>query len=162
MGGLPPCFAVTHHTESGGATPTAGILTHLKPLGNVGSATWWWGDNDRLHDAHCARRADGVRRVGRRVDSSRFARLDTPLSAQDVAEETNIPLSTVYRALDRLTDADLAERKIVIREDGNRVFRFVRATDELSVGAGGGELELAFDGDASADGHATPAPSASD
>jgi len=91
-----------------------------------------------------------------------FARLDTPLSAQDVAEATDIPLSTVYRALDRLTEADLAERKIVIRDDGNRVFRFVRATDELSVGAGGGELELAFDDTASADGHPTPAPSASD
>ena len=91
-----------------------------------------------------------------------FARLDTPLSAQDVAEETDIPLSTVYRALDRLTEADLAERKIVIRDDGNRVFRFVRATDELSVDAGGGELELAFDGTASADGHATPAPCSSD
>jgi DNA-binding transcriptional ArsR family regulator len=71
-----------------------------------------------------------------------FARLDTPLSAQDVSEESGIPLSTVYRALDRLEEADLAERKIVIRDDGNRVFRFVRATDELAVSAGGGELEL--------------------
>jgi hypothetical protein len=50
----------------------------------------------------------------------------------------------------------------VIREDGNRVFRFVRATDELSVGAGGGELELAFGDDTNADGRPTPAPSVSD
>lgn len=74
-----------------------------------------------------------------------FARLDTPLSAQDVADESGIPLSTVYRALDRLEDAALAERRIVIRDDGNRVFRFVRTTDELTLAAGGGTLELSTD-----------------
>ena len=84
-----------------------------------------------------------------------FSYLDQPRSAQEVAEQSDVPLSTVYRALDRLSDAGLAERKIVIREDGNRVFRFVRASDTLRVEAGGGDLSVS----APASG---PAPSASD
>ncbi len=74
-----------------------------------------------------------------------FGHLDTPLSAQHVADESGIPPSTVYRALDRLEDADLAERKIVIREDGNRVFRFVRSTDQLKLSVEDGGLELLTD-----------------
>lgn len=73
-----------------------------------------------------------------------FSYLDTPRSAQEVAEASDVPLSTVYRALDRLSDAGLAERKIVIREDGNRVFRFVRQSDTLRVSAGGGELDVSL------------------
>lgn len=84
-----------------------------------------------------------------------FSCLDTPRSAQEVAEESDVPLSTVYRALDRLSDAELAERKIVIREDGNRVFRFVRRADTLRVSAGGGELSVSSV-------HAGPTPEASD
>ncbi|MFB6243384.1 MAG: helix-turn-helix domain-containing protein [Halobaculum sp.] len=80
--------------------------------------------------------------LGDESTRSVFARLDDPQSAQEVSDESGIPLSTVYRALDRLEDANLAERRIVIRDDGNRVFRFVRATDEFSVTAGGGDLSL--------------------
>lgn len=81
-----------------------------------------------------------------------FSYLDRPRSAQEVAEESEVPLSTVYRALDRLSDAGLADRQIVIREDGNRVFRFVRETDALRVEAGGGELSVSL---------AQPGPTAS-
>lgn len=92
-----------------------------------------------------------------------FGHLDTPLSAQSVADESGIPLSTVYRALDRLEDADLAERKIVIREDGNRVFRFVRSTDQLNLSVEDGRLELLTDvPSAGGVGVPTAAPGASD
>jgi Sugar-specific transcriptional regulator TrmB. len=84
-----------------------------------------------------------------------FSALDRPRSAKEVAAESDVPLSTVYRALDRLTDAALADRTIVIRDDGNRVFRFVRSADTLRVDASGEELSVtpASNG---------PTPSASD
>jgi hypothetical protein len=44
-----------------------------------------------------------------------------------------------------LEDADLAERRIVIREDGNRVSRFVRSTDQLKLSVEDGGLELLTD-----------------
>lgn len=92
-----------------------------------------------------------------------FGHLDTPLSAQAVAEESEIPLSTVYRALDRLEESELAERQIVIRDDGNRVFRFVRSTDRLDLSVGDDGLELLTDV-AGTDGVTVPSvtPGASD
>ncbi|MFB6175572.1 MAG: helix-turn-helix domain-containing protein, partial [Halobaculum sp.] len=74
-----------------------------------------------------------------------FGHLNSPVSAQSVADASGIPLSTVYRALDRLEDADLAERQIVIRDDGNRVFRFVRSTDRLDLTVEDGDIELLTD-----------------
>ncbi len=71
-----------------------------------------------------------------------FSQLDQPRAAQEIAETTDVPLSTVYRALDRLSDAGLADRQIVIREDGNRVFRFERTTDALRLEAGEGTLSV--------------------
>jgi DNA-binding transcriptional ArsR family regulator len=85
-----------------------------------------------------------------------FSLLDTPQSAQEIADDSGIPLSTVYRALDRLEEASLAERRIVIRDDGNRVFRFVRRIDQFTVAAEDGEFELLTAATTAVDSHTPP------
>lgn len=53
-----------------------------------------------------------------------MTRLDAPLTAREIAAETEIPLSTVYRKLDLLTDASIVEERTEIRPDGHHTTRY--------------------------------------
>lgn len=45
--------------------------------------------------------------------------LEEPMSAGEISETCDIPSSTTYRKLDRLTEADLLEESTAVRSDGH-------------------------------------------
>jgi DNA-binding transcriptional ArsR family regulator len=59
--------------------------------------------------------------------------LDEPMTAEEISEATDIPLSTTYRKLDRLTEASLLEEGVEIRSDGQHVSRYILVFDEVSI-----------------------------
>lgn len=68
--------------------------------------------------------------------------LDEPMTANDLSEVCEIPVSTMYRKLDLLSDASLVEEQIDIRPDGRHTTRYVLAF---------GEVRIALDDDRSLD-----------
>ncbi|MFB6187100.1 MAG: helix-turn-helix domain-containing protein [Halobacteriaceae archaeon] len=45
--------------------------------------------------------------------------LNEPMTAQEISEKTDLPLSSTYRKLDFLSDTILLKEEIEIRENGN-------------------------------------------
>lgn len=83
--------------------------------------------------AVCAAIADdGSRRI--------LSAADTPQTAAELANSCEIPLSSTYRKIDRLTAAGLLAESIHIREDGHRVSRFTRTFESLEFSVEGPEL----------------------
>lgn len=58
--------------------------------------------------------------------------LSEPMTAEEVSEATDIPLSTTYRKLDRLTAASLIEEGVEVRSDGQHVSRYLLVFDEVT------------------------------
>lgn len=65
--------------------------------------------------------------------------LDRPMTASEISDACDIPLSTTYRKLDLLTDASLLEEQTEIRSDGHHTTRYVLAVESV-------ELTLSEDG----------------
>mgnify|MGYP000084751542 CR=1 FL=1 len=59
--------------------------------------------------------------------------LSEPMTAEEISEATDIPLSTTYRKLDRLTDASLLEEGVEVRKDGQHVSRYILVFDEVNI-----------------------------
>lgn len=59
--------------------------------------------------------------------------LSEPMTAEDISEAAEIPLSTTYRKLDRLTDASLLEEGVEVRKDGQHVSRYILVFDEVNI-----------------------------
>lgn len=51
-------------------------------------------------------------------------RLEEPMTAQEISEACEIPLSTTYRKLELLTEADLLVEQTEIRADGHHTTRY--------------------------------------
>lgn len=51
--------------------------------------------------------------------------LDEPMTAQELADRTDIPKSTTYRKLDKLTEASILDERTEIRSDGHHTTRYV-------------------------------------
>lgn len=60
--------------------------------------------------------------------------LDEPMTAREVADAASVPLSTTYKKLDRLTDADLVTEETELHPGGHHRSRYVTAFDRLVVG----------------------------
>jgi DNA-binding transcriptional ArsR family regulator len=60
--------------------------------------------------------------------------LSEPMTAEEISEEADVPLSTTYRKLDRLTGASLLEEGVEIRSDGQHASRYVVAFEEVHIG----------------------------
>ncbi|ESS07833.1 MAG: putative transcriptional regulator [uncultured archaeon A07HN63] len=60
--------------------------------------------------------------------------LSEPMTANELSEACDIPLSTMYRKLDRLTEAALVRESTEIRESGQHTTRYARDFTEVSVG----------------------------
>jgi len=60
--------------------------------------------------------------------------LSEPMTAEEISEAADIPLSTTYRKLDRLTEASLLEEGVELRADGQHASRYVVAFDEVNIG----------------------------
>jgi len=73
---------------------------------------------DALNDADC-------RRIVRQ--------LDEPMTASEVSTQCDIPTSTTYRKLERLTDASILTEQTAIRTDGHHTSRYVLAFEEVKV-----------------------------
>lgn len=50
--------------------------------------------------------------------------LDEPMTASEISEATEIPLSTVYRKLDLLSEASLISELTEVRSDGHHTTRY--------------------------------------
>ena len=59
--------------------------------------------------------------------------LEDPKTVPDIAEETDLPLSTTYRKLDRLTEAGLAEETVGGRRGRHQKSRYVANFDRVGI-----------------------------
>ncbi|MGM0604586.1 MAG: helix-turn-helix domain-containing protein [Halobacteriota archaeon] len=59
--------------------------------------------------------------------------LDAPMTAAELSDATEIPLSTVYKKLDRLCEAALLSERTEIRPDGRHRSRYVVDFEEFLV-----------------------------
>ena len=60
-------------------------------------------------------------------------RLDEPMTASELSDAADIPLSTVYRKLDALTEASLLSELTEVRSDGHHTTRYDLDFEEVSV-----------------------------
>lgn len=59
--------------------------------------------------------------------------LDEPMTADEISDESGVPLSTTYRKLDLLTEAALLEEGTEIRPDGQHASQYVLAFEEVVI-----------------------------
>ncbi|QZX99273.1 winged helix-turn-helix domain-containing protein [Halobaculum rubrum] len=59
--------------------------------------------------------------------------LEEPLTAGEVSEECEIPMSTTYRKLDLLSEAQLLAEGVEVRQDGHHATRYRTDFDEVIV-----------------------------
>jgi DNA-binding IclR family transcriptional regulator len=59
--------------------------------------------------------------------------IDEPMTASEISDATDIPLSTVYRKLDALTEASLLSELTEVRSDGHHTTRYDLDFEEVSV-----------------------------
>jgi len=72
--------------------------------------------------------------------------LDEPMTATEVSEECDIPMSTTYRKLDLLTEASLLAEGTEIRPDGHHATRYELDFDAVAIGlTEDREIEVAID-----------------
>lgn len=77
--------------------------------------------------------------------------LDEPATAGEVADETGVPLSTVYRKLDRLVDASLVTERTDALRRGQPTTRYRRAFESINLLTDeGGRLHVSVDRPAAA------------
>ena len=62
---------------------------------------------------------------------------DDPLTAQEIGERVDVPLSTVYRHLELLTDTGFLEESVRINPHGRNENQYSRAFGDLTVSLGG-------------------------
>lgn len=73
------------------------------------------------------------------------ATTDEALTATELAEQCEIPTSTAYRKVEKLTDADLVEERVRINTSGKHATEYRKSFHDVvvSVGdTGGVEIEL--------------------
>ncbi|MFB6153730.1 MAG: helix-turn-helix domain-containing protein [Halodesulfurarchaeum sp.] len=75
--------------------------------------------------------------------------LETPMTASELSETCDVPLSTTYRKLDLLTEASLLAERTEIRKDGQHTTRYAVDFDALHItlenSEADGPLALALD-----------------
>lgn len=72
--------------------------------------------------------------------------LDEPMTAKEIAGECDIPLSTTYRKLDRLTEAALVDERTEIRASGRHTARYALDFEAVHVAlAADRSLEVTVD-----------------
>lgn len=60
--------------------------------------------------------------------------IEGAMTASEVSEVTDIPLSTTYRKLDLLTDASILEERTEIRSDGHHTTKYVLVFEAVRIG----------------------------
>lgn len=59
--------------------------------------------------------------------------VETPMTASEISEECDIPLSTTYRKLDLLTGASLLVERTEIRDDGHHATQYWPAFESAQI-----------------------------
>ena len=67
---------------------------------------------------------------------------ERPLSANELRERYDLPSSTVYRKLERLTDLGLVEERIRVHRTGRHVSEYRRCVGDVRFSVVEGEAEL--------------------
>lgn len=60
-------------------------------------------------------------------------RTETPMTAEEVSNTTDVPLSTTYRKLDRLSEASLLRTQTEISQDGHHRTRYRADIKEITI-----------------------------
>lgn len=60
-------------------------------------------------------------------------KLEQPMTASEISEEAEIPLSTTYRKLDLLSEATLLEERTEIRQGGHHTTRYWLAFEAVRI-----------------------------
>lgn len=71
-----------------------------------------------------------------------LSELTKPRTARELLEQCDIPRSTLYRKLDRLSEATLVKEGTEIREDGSHANRYELDFEEIIIARGGGDNEV--------------------
>ena len=79
-----------------------------------------------------------------------IAILEAPKTVPEIADEADLPLSTTYRKLDRLTEAGLVRETVGVREGRHHKSRYVANFDSIGISLDD-ERELRVDIDSSND-----------
>ncbi len=59
--------------------------------------------------------------------------LEEPMTADEISDQSGVPLSTTYRKLDLLTEASLLEEGTEIRPDGQHASRYAVVFEEVVI-----------------------------
>ncbi|SIS01602.1 winged helix-turn-helix domain-containing protein [Natronorubrum thiooxidans] len=59
--------------------------------------------------------------------------LEEPKTVSDIADETDLPLSTTYRKLGLLTEAELVDETIGVRQGRHHKSRYVATFDRIAI-----------------------------
>ncbi|WP_273838629.1 helix-turn-helix domain-containing protein [Halococcus sp. PRR34] len=71
---------------------------------------------------------------------------DEPMTAKELTEHCEIPLSTVYRKLDLLSTASLVRELIHIDSERGRITRYQRDFNDVTISIGDGDqFDVAID-----------------
>lgn len=60
--------------------------------------------------------------------------MDGAMTANEVSDATDIPLSTTYRKLELLTEASILDERTEIRSDGHHTTKYVLAFESVEIG----------------------------
>ncbi|MBX0324642.1 helix-turn-helix domain-containing protein [Halomicroarcula sp. F13] len=59
--------------------------------------------------------------------------LDEPMTASEISEQSDVPLSTTYRKLELLTDSSLLYEGVEVRPDGQHASRYAVDFEEVVI-----------------------------
>lgn len=59
--------------------------------------------------------------------------LDEPMTASQISEQSDVPLSTTYRKLELLTDSSLLHEGVEVRPDGQHASRYAVDFEEVVI-----------------------------
>lgn len=79
------------------------------------------------------------------VRSILTATSDEPLSARELGERCDVSVSTIYRRVDRLEDADLLRERTRPRSDGHHETVYVSTFDRFELTVRDGEMDWELD-----------------
>ncbi|QLK25156.1 helix-turn-helix domain-containing protein [Natrinema zhouii] len=70
------------------------------------------------------------------------ATTEESLTATEVSEECDIPMSTAYRKVELLTEAELVEERVRINTSGKHATEYRTSFDDVLVSVVGGEIQI--------------------
>ncbi|PGF15344.1 transcriptional regulator [Natrinema sp. CBA1119] len=64
------------------------------------------------------------------------------LTATELSEQCDIPMSTTYRKVEMLTEADLVDERVRINTSGKHATEYCKSFDNVLVSVAGGGIEI--------------------